>query len=279
MQFAINVPNFGIFGDPRLLAELAHEAEEAGWQGFFIWDHIYAGPDILEQTVDPWIALAAMAMATRTIKLSALVTPVPRRRPWKLAREIVSLDHLSQGRMILGLGIGTDRRKEYTGFHESTDSKQHAEMLDETLAILTGLWSGEAFSYTGKHYQIDDVTFLPKPVQQPSIPIWLAGTWPHKKPFRRAARWDGITPIRWDRPFVPDDYREIVAYIQQYRQDATPFDVIASNRAIKAHIKEDRALLQAYADAGVTWWQEAFDWNAELAQVRARIQQGPLFDQ
>lgn len=275
MHFAINVPNFGSFGDPRLLAELAREAEVAGWDGFFIWDHIYAGPDLLEPTVDPWIALAAMAMTTSRIKLSALVTPMPRRRPWKLAREIVTLDHLSQGRVILGLGIGTDRRKEYSSFDELADSQQHAEMLDEGLAVLTGLWSGEHFSYEGKYYQVHDVKFLPKPVQQPRIPIWMAGTWPHKKPFRRAAQWDGISPIRRDRAFIADDYYEIVEYIKAHRRDESPFDVVASGQTTGANAEEDRTTLRAYAAAGVTWWQETLSWNIKVEQARLRIQQGP----
>ena len=274
MNFAINVPNFGTFGQPRLLAELAREAEEAGWDGFFIWDHIDPGPDVVEPTTDPWIALAAMAMTTSTIKLGALVTPIPRRRPTKLAREIVALDHLSHGRVILGLGIGTDRRKEYSRFGETTDSKAHAEMLDEALEILTGLWSGEPFSYRGKHYQLQDLQFLPKPVQQPRIPIWIAGTWPYKKPFQRAAQWDGITPIRRDRAFVAEDYREISAYIQTYRTSKAPFDIIASGQTTGIYA-QDRSVLTPYAEAGVTWWQESLDWQTSIELARILIHQGP----
>ncbi|HEX4204290.1 MAG TPA: LLM class flavin-dependent oxidoreductase [Ktedonobacteraceae bacterium] len=277
MYFAINTPNFGTFGDPRLLAQLAEEAEVCGWDGFFIWDHVYPGPNVPPiPAVDPWVALAAMAMMTSRIKLSALVTPIPRRRPGKLAREIVSLDHLSHGRVILGLGIGTDRRREYSGFHESTDSKQHAEMLDEMLQVLTGLWSGEPFSYDGTYYQVHDLCFLPKPVQQPRIPIWLGGTWPHKKPFRRAAQWDGITPIRSDRAFIPEDYHEISAYIKAHRTCDAPFDMVTSGKTGQKTLDEDRAMLRAYAEAGVTWWQENLDWNMSVEQVRSRIQQGPI---
>src|SRR5215211_309557 len=132
MRYAINMPHFGPFGDPRRLAELAREAEQAGWDGFFLWDHL-----LFEQPlpmVDPWVAMAAMAMTTERIKLGALVTPLPRRRPRKLAREIVTLDHLSNGRLIVGVGIGGDWWGEYSAFGESPDDKLHAAMLDEGLA-------------------------------------------------------------------------------------------------------------------------------------------------
>jgi alkanesulfonate monooxygenase SsuD/methylene tetrahydromethanopterin reductase-like flavin-dependent oxidoreductase (luciferase family) len=276
MKFALNTPNFGAYSDPRLLAELAREAEAAGWDGFFIWDHIHPGRNLVEPTADPWIALAAMVMTTSKITLGSLVTPLPRRRPWKLAREIVTLDHLSQGRVILGLGIGSDRRQEYSGFQESADSKRHGEMLDEGLEVLLGLWSGEQFSYAGKHYQVNKEVFLPRPVQQPRIPIWLAGTWPHKKPFQRAARWDGINPICWDKALTAEDYREIRAYIQQYRTSDAPFDVIASTLETGTDPEKDRATARAYIDAGVTWMQERIEWHTSVPQALTRIRQGPI---
>ena len=126
MHFAINTPNFDLYSDARLLAELAHEAEEAGWDGFFVWDHIGAGPEWPAPIADPWVALVAMAMTTRRIKIGPIVTPLPRRRPWKVAREAVTLDHLSQGRLILGVGIGSDQGREFSCFGEATDDKLHA---------------------------------------------------------------------------------------------------------------------------------------------------------
>src|SRR5438874_5033871 len=144
---------------------------------------------------DPWVALTAMAMATSHIKLGPIVTPLPQRRPWKLARECVTLDHLSQGRLILGVGLGSDSFfKEYSTYGESPDDKLHGAMLDEGLAVLTGLWRGEPFTHHGAHYTVDGAHFLPRPLQQPRIPIWLAGIWPHPRPFRRAAKWDGVVP-------------------------------------------------------------------------------------
>src|SRR5690348_5279774 len=124
MRYAINTPNFGAFSDARVMADLAREAEEAGWDGFFIWDHI--GHHWPAPTADPWVELTAMALATERIKLGTMVTPLPRRRPWKLARETVTLDRLSGGRLILGVGIGTDFAGEYSGYSEPADDKTHA---------------------------------------------------------------------------------------------------------------------------------------------------------
>src|SRR6266852_4690072 len=147
VQFAINTPNFGSFGDARLLAELAQEAEDAGWDGFFVWDHIGGSSFQAIPMADPWVALTAMAMATSRIKLGPIVTPLPRRRPWKLARETVTLDHLSEGRLILGVGLGDVHDPGFVQVGEVTDSRQRARMLDEALDILVGLWSGQPFSY------------------------------------------------------------------------------------------------------------------------------------
>ncbi|HEU5199002.1 MAG TPA: LLM class flavin-dependent oxidoreductase [Ktedonobacterales bacterium] len=190
MRYGIHVPNFGDWPNPRTLAELAREAEETGWDGFFLWDHLQTDP--VMPFADPWVALAAMAQQTERIRLGPLVTPLPRRRPWQVARETVSVDQLSGGRLVLGVGIGINGWREYSAFGEPTDKVLHGAMLDEGLEVLTSLWSGEPFSFQGQHYQAQDVCFLPKPVQQPRIPIWVAGIWPNKKPFRRAVRWDGI---------------------------------------------------------------------------------------
>ncbi len=278
MYYAINIPNFGPFADPHLVAELAHEAEESGWNGFFVWDHIsydIRGAQEAVPVADPWHMLAAIALRTKHIKISPYATPLPRRRPWKVARESVTLDHLSHGRLIMGVGLGNDRSREYSSLGESTDPKVHGERLDESLAVLTRLWSGEAFSYEGKHYQLTNVQFLPKPVQQPRIPIWVAGFWPNKKPFRRAAQFDGVCALRRDQPLEPDDYREIVAYIKACRNGDAPFDVNASGHTTAADPHRDAARMAAFAEAGVTWWQESFDWTYTLDQVRHRVKQGP----
>jgi alkanesulfonate monooxygenase SsuD/methylene tetrahydromethanopterin reductase-like flavin-dependent oxidoreductase (luciferase family) len=273
MQFGIDTPNFDLYADPRLMADLAHEAEDAGWDGFFLWDHI--GADWPPPIADPWIELAAMAMTTRRIRLGPLVTPIPRRRPAKLAREAVTLDHLSGGRLVLGVGIGSDSGREFSCFGESPDDKLHGAMLHEGLDVLMGLWSGAPFSYEGRHYQVRDACFLPRPVQQPRIPIWVAGVWPHKRPFRRAARWDGVCPLTTTGQPTPAEIRDIVAYMETARPDPAPFDVVVGGQLYKEPPATAHETLAAYAAAGATWWLENFDWTNTLDEVRAVIRHGP----
>ena len=169
MRYAIDIPNFGHWSDPRNVAEFAGQIEEAGWDGLSIWDHILIWDG--NEVADPWILLAAAASATERITLMNLVAPLPRRHPWKLAREAVSIDLLSGGRFVLGVGIGWPTDPEFTRFHQEADMKVRGDMLDEGLNIVTGLWSGEAFSHAGEHYTVEEVTFLPRPLQQPRIPI------------------------------------------------------------------------------------------------------------
>lgn len=273
MRYGIDVPNFGDFGSPRTLADLAREAEEAGWDGFFIWDHMLTAQPV--PFADPWVALAAMAAQTQRILLGPMVTPLPRRRPWKLARETVSIDQLSQGRLVLGVGIGGDSWREFSAFGEPAGDVQHGAMLDEGLEVLAGLWSGEPFSFQGNHYQVQQARFLPTPAQQPRIPIWVAGLWPSKPPFRRAARWGGVFPIGRERQMTPDDVREMLAYMQPYRTSEGPFEVVMVGWAYEHGKEAGDALLADYAAAGVTWWLEGFNPQDTAAEVRARIQQGP----
>jgi len=186
MNYGIYLPSVDEFSDPALLAELAYEAEEEGWDGVFIWDHI-GQPNA---AADPWVSLAAIALKTKRVKLGPIVTPVARRRPWKLARETVTMDHLSNGRLILGVGLGWSDQ-EFEVFGENSEARIRAEKLDEGLEVLAGLWSGETFSFSGKHFQVKEACFTPQPIQSPRIPIWACGAWGDKKaPFRRAARWD-----------------------------------------------------------------------------------------
>jgi alkanesulfonate monooxygenase SsuD/methylene tetrahydromethanopterin reductase-like flavin-dependent oxidoreductase (luciferase family) len=275
MRFAVNVPNFDKFADVRLVADLAHEAEQAGWDGFFIWDHI--GADWPVPMADPWIELAAIALATERIKLGAIVTPLPRRRPWKLSREAVTLDHLSNGRLVLGVGLGSDLGREYSCYGESTNYKLHAEMVDEGLEILMGLWSGEPFTYSGKHYQLNGAQYLPKPVQQPRIPIWVGGTWPLKKPFRRAAQWDGVCPLGKDHMMTRGEIAEMLAYIREQRttEGPYPYEVILGGRSYEKGNAEAREMLAEYESAGVTWWFEGFDWTNPIEQVHEVVRKGP----
>ena len=169
MKYGINIPNFGWFGDIHTLLEIAIESEEAGWDGFFLWDHllVFDPKEMILPFVDPWIALSAIACNTKTIKIAPLITPLPRRRPWKVAREAISLDHLSNGRVILGVGLGAPVNMEFEWFGEDTDAKIRAEKLDESLDIIRGLWTGESFSYAGKirayYFPIRGKAFRPLP--------------------------------------------------------------------------------------------------------------------
>lgn len=276
IKFAINTPNFGTFGDARLMADLAHEAEDAGWDGFFIWDHIGGSSEWATPMADPWVELATMALATKSIKLGPVVTPLPRRRPWKLARECVTIDHLSNGRLILGVGIGSDFGKEYSSYGESPDDKLHGAMLDEGLEVLTRLWSGETVNFEGEYYQLHDALNLPKPIQQPRIPIWVAAVWPHKKPFRRAAQWDGVCPLTAPGQLSqPNDIRELLAYTRQFRSDDAPFDVLAAGNTSGTDRQKALDTILPYVEAGATWWQEGYIGDDTLETVRTRIRQGP----
>ncbi len=220
-----------------------------------------------------------MAMNTERIKLGPVITPIARRRPWKLARETATLDRLSHGRLILGVGLG-GAREDFETFGEEGDPKIRAEKLDEGLAVLAGLWSGESFSYAGKHYQVKDACFKPRPVQSPRIPIWACGAWSDKKaPFRRAARWDGTIAICGtgeDRAILPDEVRAIRAYIQQHRTTADPFDVVVILWSEGGRTAEELQGVAQYAEAGATWWLE--DLSLErfpLKEARERIHKGP----
>ncbi len=273
MQYSISTPNFG--DNPRTLAELARSAEAAGWEAFFIWDNLLfdaAGIPIL----DPWVTLAAIAIYTQHIRIGTMVTPLPRRRPWKLAREATSIDRLSGGRLILGVGLGEPVQEDFARFGEETDPKTRAAMLDEGLAVLAGLWSGKPFSYTGTHYQVQEASFLPTPMQSPRIPIWVGGYWPNKAPMRRAARWDGVNPLKHGT-FEPNDLREIVGYIKAHRRIDASFDVVAGGYTPGDDVA-------SWAAAGATWWLEVIDpWRFGWARgqpwpleaMRARIAQGP----
>jgi probable F420-dependent oxidoreductase len=272
MRFAVNVPNFGAaFGDVRVMVDLAREAEAAGWDGLFIWDHVLWLHPENQPVAEPWVTLAAIAAATERIRLGPLVAPLPRRRPWQVARQAATLDQLSGGRLVLGVGIGGDWFGDYSRFGEPADDKTHGAQLDEALAVLEGLWSGEPFSFAGEHYTVNDVQFLPRPVQQPRIPIWVAGVWPGTKPFRRAARFDGVAPMarQIDVLLSPDDIRELRAYVEQHRTSVGPFDVVVGGPPLSAEQYAD------YAAAGVTWYQHGIGDDEDGDAFRARIRRGP----
>lgn len=257
-------------GDPRKAADLAAEAEAAGWDGVFYWDAVAI--DEIE-IYDPWIVMAAMAMRTERVRLGAIVTPPTRRRPWKLARETMTLDRLSNGRLILPVGLGTLDDGAFGNVGEPTEARTRAEMLDESLAILEGLWSGEAFAHVGRHYRFGSMTFRPTPVQQPRIPIWVVGAWPSERSVRRALRFDGILPQTKD----PGRIREIAEFIARVRPPELrdrPFEIVVDGTtALDAG--SATAAVQPLADAGATWWIES-DWQgATVDSLRRRIGAGP----
>ena len=270
MRYCVNVPNFGDYHDPDTAAGLAAEAEDAGWDGFFTWDHLQGyGP-----VGDPLVSLAAAAARTSRIRLGAMVTPLPRRRPWKFAKEAVSLDRLSKGRLIVGVGLGNPPQ-EYSAFGEDPDPRVRAEKLDEGLDILTGLWTGEPFSYNGKHYTLEEVTFTPKPYQ-PRIPVWVAGFWPNRRPFRRAARYDGVYPTRdWPDSLTVNDLKKIIAYIEGHRRSTEPFDVVAGGQTPQ-EATEGAEMVRPWMKTGATWWSEDVnEWRGSLDEMRERIRSGP----
>jgi alkanesulfonate monooxygenase SsuD/methylene tetrahydromethanopterin reductase-like flavin-dependent oxidoreductase (luciferase family) len=278
MFYGIYTPNFGAETTPRRLAELAAEAEEAGWDGFFLWDHMVYSLSQKLPLYDPWVTLAGMAMTTSRIRLGTTVTPLARRRPWKLARETVTLDHLSSGRLTLSVGVGDPDEADYGTFGEVTDPKVRAAMLDEGLQILDGLWSGKPFKFSGQHYHVKKCTFLPTPIQAPRIPIWVGGFWPHKRPFRRAARWDGAFPLNSAGSYTPppDMLREIRDYIQQHRSSGNPFDLVIMGTTPGDDPKAARKKLAAYTGSGLTWWMETlYRWRNSTEDMRRRIRQGP----
>ena len=286
MYFAVHLPPTGNYAHVRTLATLARDAEGAGWDGFFLWDHVAFGLQA-PWAADPWIALAAIALTTQRIKLGPMVTPLPRRRPAKLAREAVSLDHLSGGRLILGVGIGGGAW-EWDDLGEVADLQARGRMLDEGLEVLSGLWRAEPFSYHGEYFTVHETLFLPPPLQAPRIPIWIAGNWPNRAPFRRAARWDGAFPLGkgllFDQMLAPAEIAATGAYIRQYRSRGTPFEMAHWGITRGADPVADLARVAPYEAAGVTWWFEninpwRFGWQGDGAwpveQMNERIRRGP----
>lgn len=273
MQYGFVLP----FGDARTTADFAYEAEQAGWDGLFVAEYVWG--------VDAWVALAAAAMRTERIRLGTLLTPVSRRRPWKLASEVATLDQLSNGRVILTVGLGALD----TGFAEmgeATERKTRAELLDEGLEIITGLWRGQPFSYAGKHYTVRPLAWPGVlPVQQPRVPIWVVGAWPRPRSLARALRYDGLLPAPMNaeggfRQLTADDLRAIQVYVAQHRDETTPFDIVIEGITPVDDSAGAAATVRQWADAGATWWIESM-WDTPgtpeeaRAAVYRRMRAGP----
>lgn len=249
MRFALHVPNFG---DPGDLVEMGVVAEASGWDGFFLWDHLFGGPEFPIPMADPWVVLGGLAARTNRIRLGTAVTPLARRRPQKIARESVTVDQLSRGRMLLGVGLGNPPA-EYGAFGESTDLRVMAARLDEALEVIAGLWSGRPFDHDGGHFTVQGAQFLPTPLQQPRIPIWVACQVPNRAPLVRAARWDGvILAAMTDEGGVElpgaDELAAAVAEIDRLRGGLDLFDVALVTQGMPA-----RETIEMYQASGVTW--------------------------
>jgi alkanesulfonate monooxygenase SsuD/methylene tetrahydromethanopterin reductase-like flavin-dependent oxidoreductase (luciferase family) len=293
LRRGLAVPCFA--DDPADLVRLGTGAERAGFDGFFLWDHLVhaeggQGPPI----VDPWQVLAVVAAGTSRIRLGTMITPVARRRPWKLAKEVTTLDLLSGGRVILGVGLGDPARAEFGLFGEPADPRVRAELLDEGLDVLAGLWTGQPFAYEGKHLTVGPVRFSPCPVQRPRVPIWVGGVLPRSgllaraarqvagKPARsgpvaRAARWDGFVPICPGRAGDRATAGAIAAArdkIAGLRGTTEDFDIAVWGELDTAG--RVAARLPGYRAAGATWWLESpGSGPGWMDAVRNRLQRGP----
>ena len=284
MRYCLNLPIGGEAAHPRTLADFAATAENAGWDAVFVEDYIvYQNRQDLP-AYDPWVALAAMAAATSRIRLGTMVTPLARRRPWKLARETVTLDHLSNGRLTLCVGVGDPLDFTYAAFAEETDVRARAAIVDEALEVLTGMWSGQPFSYHGHHFQVSEITCLPRPVQQPRIPIWIGGAYPNSGPLRRAARWDGAvlypaaepgSATDSEQPLTPQQVAAIRDFIDAHRTSPGPFDIIAGGPRRGPDPDHTRELIRQSAQAGATWFSEWIP-PGDPATMRTVIAQGPI---
>ncbi|MCA2206825.1 LLM class flavin-dependent oxidoreductase [Nocardia rosealba] len=260
LRHGVYLPPFGELADPRVLAEIAAEAESAGFDGVFVWDHVARADEPDLAVGDCWIGLAAVAAATTRVVFGPRVTPLSRRRPHDVARESVALDLLSGGRLVLGVGLGSDATGEFSRLGEVGGARERARLLDESLAVITALWSGEPVHHHGPAYEVDGLQFLPRPVQQPRIPIWVAAQSVRQAPLRRAARYDGLCPEA-----SPAQLADMLDIIAEHRGDLTGFDV-----AVAANENRD-----AYERAGATWWLRSLPMIVSRAEALSVVRRGP----
>jgi alkanesulfonate monooxygenase SsuD/methylene tetrahydromethanopterin reductase-like flavin-dependent oxidoreductase (luciferase family) len=292
MKYGLELQMFGKHGDPKTVGDLAHLAEQSGWDGVFLEDYVYFEDEngTPLEVFDPWIELAVIASKTETVRIGTELTPLARRRPWKVAREALTLDHLSNGRMTLTAGLGGfgDKMndKGFTHFGEVLEAKERAKILDEGLEIIDGLWKGKPFSYQGKYHKIKEVTFLPRPVQKPRIPIWICGFYPRAGPLQRAARWDGFCPagtekLQKDGERVRMTLSDIVSmkeHINKLRvQKDAPFDIVLGGMRRDKDPEKEREFRKQYLDAHPSWWMEYVPQSYGGVKVaRSIIETGPI---
>lgn len=272
MRFGVYIPLSGEY-DIRSLAALAVEVEEAGWDGLFVWDNLAATFDGSGRVADTTVALSVIAAATTRVRFGALVTPVPRRRPWKLAKECATLDVLSEGRLVLGVGSGG--RWDFLPFGEGDVGPARGRALDEGLEVIDRLWREQDVGFSGTEFRLEYATLAPPPVQRPRIPIWVGGYWPGVRPFARAARWDGCAPVRAGTFFeqlTPAELADCRACVAGQRNAPGDFDMIFFH----TRTARERDAVAHYADAGATWWLESALPELEtMAEFRRRIRSGP----
>jgi alkanesulfonate monooxygenase SsuD/methylene tetrahydromethanopterin reductase-like flavin-dependent oxidoreductase (luciferase family) len=272
MRFGIEVVPLGEFADPREVVRLARAADRSGWEMLVVWDHL--GFVWGTASGDPWVTLAAVAQATERIRIGTTITPLARRRPHVLANAVATLDLLSQGRAILGAGLG-GVAQEFTSFGEPADPRDRAERLDESLEILGGLFAGRRVDHHGRHFTVDGITLAPLPLQRPRVPIWIGGD--SRPALRRAARWDGWTTTGVDEGgtmiTTPDGLADRVEYVRRHRADThAAFDVAMSGLAGPG----DGSRVREYGDAGVTIWLESLSGiRASTDDLLARVEAGP----
>lgn len=266
------------FGSAQQVVEMAVAAEEAGWDGFFTWDGISVGE---MDTFDPWALLGAVAVSTTRIRLGAMVFALARRHPWKVAREAITVDHLSGGRLVMPVGLGAADDGGFSRVSGApTERRTRAELLDDSLAILDLAWRGEPFSYAGTHHRVEDLVFRPRPVQRPRVPVWVVGAWPSTRSMNRALRWDGVLPQPMGgpgEPVTPQMVADIRALAAERREDGgAGFDVVVEG-VLREGDAVAAARLRELADAGATWWIES-RWEGEEARpenLLAYIRSGP----
>jgi alkanesulfonate monooxygenase SsuD/methylene tetrahydromethanopterin reductase-like flavin-dependent oxidoreductase (luciferase family) len=273
VRFGLFFPPFGELADPGRVAALAAVAEQAGWSGLFPWDHMLATPGMA--VGDPWIAMAAAAVATRDIRLGAMVTPLARRRPWSLARQAAALDLLSRGRLVIGAGLGDDGWKEFSSFGEAADPRERGVLLDESLQVLRRLLAGEAVDFGGQRLTVHATPFLPRPVQDP-LPIWVACRWPNRRPLARAARMQGCFPIFPGDPPLPDAADLAALRAELGRLGAPAGYDLAVRCALRLLTPAQRSTALATAEeSGVTWLLEGFRPGQPAAEVEDIAAAGP----
>jgi alkanesulfonate monooxygenase SsuD/methylene tetrahydromethanopterin reductase-like flavin-dependent oxidoreductase (luciferase family) len=280
MRYGLNLPTGGACGDPRFLLELCLLAERAGWDGVFLEDYVdYQAQDT--PTSDTWSTLAAVAVSTERILLGSDVTPLSRRRPWNVAQQVATVDHLSGGRAVLGVGIGDPQDPGFRAAGEPVEAAVRASISDEALEIIARLWKGQPVSFIGKRFRLDGLAQRLQPLQKPRVPIWVGGLWPRRSVVQRAARWDGaalgwkVGPEGKDVEMTPNDLRKLRTAIAELRGDISRYEFVMGGRARHDDPGAEREWLAGMAEAGATWWTEWVK-PAPADEMRNCVVRGPL---